>query len=190
MAPNYPNPYAAPQSDFAPSVVARYEPTGSVWRDGGLLVFRKGARLDDRCVKCNATGDGKFLRRRLSWHPEWIYFLVFLGLLVYVIVALVVRQTATLDIGLCARHRSLRNRRILAAWSMFIASMLAIMAAIAIQSETLSPVIGVVGFVGMLAAPIYGAVAARMIVPKRIDAYFAWVKGVCPEYLDRLPPLS
>jgi hypothetical protein len=68
------NPYAAPRHDLPLNALAD-EPAGSVWRDGELLVMRKGAVLPDRCVKCNAPAEGGRLRYVQLWHDP-IYFLL------------------------------------------------------------------------------------------------------------------
>jgi hypothetical protein len=189
MSPDELNPYAAPQSDLGPPPGAGAVPGENVWRDGPLLVFRKGARLVDRCVKCNEPGDGRMLRRLLYWHPWWVY----LTLLVctpwlYIIVALIARHTASIDIGLCSRHRARRRLTILTAWSIVIGSIVVVFMTIDSRSRV-APWLSIGAFVALLSAAICGAVASRMIAAKRIDPFFAWVGGVCPEYLDRLPPL-
>ena len=64
------------------------------WRDGDLLVISEGAKLPDRCVKCNQPAEGYLLQRKLNWHePTW-YLLVIISPLLYIIVALIIRKKA------------------------------------------------------------------------------------------------
>jgi hypothetical protein len=113
----------------------------AAWRDGELLVARKGAVLPDRCLKCNAPAEGYQFHRKLYWHsvrmrtscapsgregcqfhrkldwhnPFWI--LVFLiSPVLFVIVYFIVRWQGSITVGLCPRHRSTRARVIGISW--------------------------------------------------------------------------
>jgi hypothetical protein len=109
------NPYAAPQ--FGGPLPHSAEANGGVWRDGIVLVMHKQAVLPDRCVKCNESVNGLRLKRKLSWHHPALYLMIFFpGLLFYAIVALIVRKTARIDVGICERHRSRRRIGIAVAW--------------------------------------------------------------------------
>src|SRR5436309_2493776 len=72
-----------------------------IWRSGPLLVMSQGARLPDRCVKCNAPANGQRLTRKLYWHSPYLYLLILLNLLIYALVAIFVRKKARVEIGLC-----------------------------------------------------------------------------------------
>jgi hypothetical protein len=65
------NPYAAPKADVL--VKDRHlDSSSDAWRDGKMLVVRKGAELPDRCLKCAAPARGYRFSRSLSWHkPVW-----------------------------------------------------------------------------------------------------------------------
>ncbi|MGE0327061.1 MAG: hypothetical protein AB7K71_22475 [Polyangiaceae bacterium] len=88
---------------------------GGAWRDGEHLVVIKGSALPDRCVKCNAPAQGFTLSRMLYWNPPWVYVTILLGLLIFVIVALVTRKQGMVSFGLCPEHRSQRTKLHLAA---------------------------------------------------------------------------
>ncbi len=105
------------QIDAASPLTPPVQPTRRVpelHRKGKQLVVELGAVFPDRCLKCNAPAEGFKKRFNVSWHHPALYLLVLLGLLIYVIVALVVRKTARLDIPLCPRHRALRRNLMLA----------------------------------------------------------------------------
>jgi hypothetical protein len=74
-------------------------PGSGVWRDQSKMVVSKGALLADRCVKCNAPATGPRLKKKLSWHHPAIFILIFVALLIYLIVAMILRKTAVLELG-------------------------------------------------------------------------------------------
>jgi hypothetical protein len=140
--------------------------------------------LPDRCVKCNGPANGYRLRRKLSWHSPLYYLLIFVGWLVYVIVALVVRKTVRVHVGLCERHLNNRRMALYVAWFLCLAGIAAIVMAFAIESGAM----GGIGIMLLIAAAIYGNFAPRVIYPSKIDERFAWIKGADPQYLSQFPP--
>ena len=176
------NPYAPPQSDLSGALIGR---DGGVWRDGGLLVMRKDAALPDRCVKCNAPANGRRLKRNLSWHyPAW-YLLVLISPLIYIIVALCIRKTAKIHVGICKRHLSRRRIGIAAAWLLLP---VAIATFFLTTEQRAWPII--LGSLLILLSPIVGLVASRVVTPKKIDDYYVWLTSVNPDYLAQLPPVT
>jgi hypothetical protein len=164
---------------------------GGVWRDGRCLVMHKQARLPDRCVKSNQPAGGRRLRRTLSWHHPVIYVAILAGLLIYIILALVLRQTATVYIGLSDEWAARRRRRIILAWSLVLLGCLLVPAAAflaesrprALSLVLLSPPL-------ILGAAFYGLLGARMVAPVRITQDYVWLKGVHPDYLAAQPDLA
>ncbi|HEY2148034.1 MAG TPA: hypothetical protein VGH32_08865 [Pirellulales bacterium] len=177
------NPYQSPQAMLTPQIV----PGADVWQDGNLLVLRKGSVLPDRCIKCNAPAEGYRLRRNLSWHHPALFLTIFAGLLVYVIIALIVRQTMQVDVGLCPVHRSKRNRAIAIGWILALAGIATMIFGGSMGGRQSAGYL-VIGLVVLLVALFYGLIAAQTVTPKKIDPYFGWLKGVCREYLAELPP--
>src|SRR5262245_47667033 len=94
---------------------------GAVWRNGAMLICAKGARLPDRCIRCNAYPT-TYLRRKLRWHHPGIFVLLLLSPLIYVIVALLANRSATIHIALCGKHRVRRQIFILIATISFLFS--------------------------------------------------------------------
>lgn len=156
-----------------------------IWQDGAVLITTRDRDvvLPDRCVKCNGPANGYRLRRKLSWHSPLLYLLIFAGWLVYVIVALVIRKTARVHVGLCEKHLTNRRIALYIAWFLFLAGIAAIVLAIANSSG------GALffGIMLLLAAAIYGNFAPRVIYASKIDDRFAWIKGVDREYLSQFP---
>jgi len=93
----------------------------SVWRKNSVLIMTRQALLPDRCIKCNEPAERK-LKRKLSWHHPAIYLLVFGGALFYVLLAIVMRKTATIEVGLCENHSAMRQRDIAFTWALGLRS--------------------------------------------------------------------
>jgi len=153
-----------------------------LWRDGDILVVKKGAPFPPRCVKTNQP-TSFFLKRELHYNSPWVYLTVFLGLLILVIVALVTRKSATLHVGLSEEYNRERKRAILTAWMIALSGIGLFVAGIGYE-QAVALSVGIFAFVGAI---IYGTIKGRVISAKKIDDQFAWVKGVCPEFLDQLP---
>lgn len=156
---------------------------GGTWRDGKLVLTSDGACLPGRCVKCNVATEDR-VKRKLFWHPPAVYLVIFVGLLFYVVVALIVRKKATIEVGFCETHRKRRMMDILFGWIGFLGGIVVMVGGFA--NET--PLIGGAGIILMVAGIIYLFVRTSIVAPKRIDKEGrVWLTGVCREYLDSLP---
>jgi len=155
----------------------------SLWRSERVLVMSQGGTLPDRCVKCNAPANGQRLLRKLYWHSPYIYLVILVNLLVYAVVAIIVRKRARVEIGLCENHRRHRRLAIGLAWLMVLLGIGGIVAGVANSSVGL----GLLGGLLLVVGPVLGAIKGPVVSAKRIDSNFVWIKGVCPAYLDALP---
>ncbi len=184
LSPSVPAYGGGPQSFGAPLGSAQYSHgTGGVWRQGSVLVFHKNAGLPDRCLKCNAPAHGVRLTKRLAWHHPALYLLIFAGLLVYLVVALVLRKTANVSLGLCEHHMKQRRTILILNWGLFSAGLLAFVLAIAQESGTIA--LAGVGLV--VAGATAGTILSRYVNVKRIDDNYVWLKGVSQDYLAEMP---
>jgi len=156
-----------------------------VWRSGPVLVMNKGASLPDRCVKCNAPANGYTLKRNLSWHSPYLYLLIVLNLLIYAIVAVIVRKKAQVKIGLCDSHRSKRRLAIALGWLLGLGGLVGLIAGVANESG----LVALAGFAALIAGIVFGT-RASVISAKKIDGDVVWIKGPCRPYLDTLPEWS
>src|SRR6185369_13936838 len=154
----------------------------TIWRNDSTLVMTKEALLPNRCIKCNAPADEQ-LKRKLTWHHPALYLLVIASLLIYAVVAMVVRKTATVNIGLCEDHSSTRRRNIAITWALGLASVAGFVVAVMLEDGTFA----VLGIFLLLATAIYGIVTLRVVVPTKIDDYFVWLKGIDTNYLQQFP---
>jgi len=153
-----------------------------LFRDGDILVVRKGAPLPPRCVKTNQP-TAAVLKRTFYYMSPWIYLLLLAHVLIFIVVALLVRKTATLHVGLSEEAQAARRRGILNAWTAALAGVGMIVGAFPAESWWL----GLAGAGVLMAAMIYGARKASVLSARLIDDQYAHLKGVCPEFLEDLP---
>ncbi len=181
------NPYAAPtyeqailprQSDFS----------NAIFQKNGVLIVHKNAQLPDRCIKSNEPTQSR-LKRALYWHHPALYLLILLHILIYIVVALIVRKSAVLWIPLENRFKKARLRNMMLAWILVfvgIGSLIAGFIALDAQSPIswiwflLCPVL-------ILAGALTGIYGCRVVYPKRIDGQYVWLKGVSLEFLSAFP---
>jgi len=156
---------------------------GLLWRFKKQFVMRLGSDMPERCVSCNAPAQGAKLKRQLSWHPPAYYLLIFAGLLVYIIVAIIVAKKAVIHIGLCSRHRS--QRRLAIAYCCF-----GVMAGLILFFGGLADGNGWVAMVGivlLISGAVVGVWKGTIVSAAKMDREFVWVKGACEAYLAELP---
>jgi hypothetical protein len=158
-------------------------PGSGVWRDMSKMIVSKGAQLPARCVKCNAPAPGPRLKKKLTWHHPAIYLLILVALLIYFIVAMILRKTAVLELGLCEEHMAKHRRNVLITWVLILLGIGGFVLAFIIENNNFV----FIGFLLLLAGVIYAVVAVRIVTPAKIDDKFAWVKGVNKDYLNELP---
>lgn len=111
-SPQPTDPYAPPQADLELSA----DSARLIRRLGKHIVVPRDVPLPQRCVKCNGEGDGIRITPRLYYY-HWSVMLAVVVLLLLVwplalVVALVGRRSARVDLSLCKRHQ--RRRRIMA----------------------------------------------------------------------------
>ena len=175
-----------PEYGLPRSAAGLTAPGVGIWRQGSVLVFHKSAVLPDRCIKCNAPALGTRVDKTLYWHHPALALLILAGLLIYAIVAIVVRKSAKVSLGFCELHKSRRTKMLIAGWLLFATALAAFI--VALGEESGGAALG--GVALLLAAVVVFLLAARFIQVKKIDDHYVWLKGVDPAYLDQIPPLT
>lgn len=176
------NPYEAPQSAFADSAVAESDDRRGPWRDGPDLIAVRDSHLPGRCVKCNAPGETR-LKKTYYWHSAWWLLLVLFNLLIYAIVAMIVRKNCRLEASLCAQHAKRRSRLIVAAFCCLGGFALALFFGIAHNSGPLFAL----AVAALLGSIVTAMIASRTLYPKRIGERYARFGGAAQEFLATLP---
>ena len=176
-----PNPYAPPRldSDFQPMYGGG---TGHIRREGHLVVIpSRGTVFPPRCVICNDAATER-LQRRVFWHHPLCYLAICAGVLIYVILALLVRKSATFEVGLCQAHASRRRTAILVGW---VGAPLPVFGGIALSD--VDPLYLLTGVVLSFSLMVTTVLMARVVTPARIDETTAWLKVGRP-FLESLGP--
>ena len=154
----------------------------SVWRNHAVLIMTRQALLPDRCIKCNEPA-GRKLKRRVSWHHPALYILILGGALFYVLLALIMRKTAIIEVGLCEDHSAVRRRDIVITWTLGLLSLGSFFVASQLEDLTFAGIGGLL----ILATAVYGAVRVNLVAPTKIDENFVWLKGFGSNYLADFP---
>lgn len=180
------NPYAPSRASLAGAAATPAAGSGGTWRDGTLLVLVPDASLPHRCVKCNEPADEPTKSRRVYWHSPWIYALILINVLVYALVALIVRKKAVIAPGLCSTHKSRRRTVIAIAWALLLAGIALV--TLGVRSNAGGQVLS--GLLLILIAAIVSTSGVRILRAKRIDAQYVRLKGCGTAFLDSMPPFA
>lgn len=160
-----------------------YDKLWGVWRRGQLLVMAHNATLPRRCVKCNAPVQELNRRRTLAWHHPALILLLIIGILIYVIVALILTKKAKIQFGLCTRHVRKRRIAMTIAWLMMFVTVGLFGAAL----QQASAGVGIATAVMFLVMLLFIAAGIPRISAHRITNEFIWIKGVNRRFLACLP---
>lgn len=190
------NPYAAPPPVLENVIVAQqaalFDGSQGLWRHGAKLVVRHGTPLPPRCVKTNQPTKSS-LKRNLTWYSKWLWLLLFFSLPVCLIVIVIVQKKATVHIGLTPEWMTRRRWRMAITWGVALLSLSLLVAGLMLVGNP-DQNLQSAGAICMMAFPfaligslLYGHFALRMVHASLIDDHFAWIQGVCPDYLADLP---
>jgi len=159
--------------------------TGRVtaWRDGNVVVMLAGGEIPHRCVKCNEPAEEPTKERTLYWYNPWLYLLVLISILVFAIVALIVRKKAVVSAGLCADHKRRRRNALTVAWIGVLAGTLLLLLGVTESSSAAA----LTGVPLMLIAIVVGITLGRVVYPVRIDNDYVRLKGCGEHFLATLP---
>lgn len=170
------NPYAPPKAELDTT------PAGQCWRDGKTLMLSYGTALPQRCVKCNAAADTPIKKRTIYWHhPAW-YLLIFVAILLYAIVAIIVRKKAQIQPGLCRQHTRRRTMGLSILWGGVVLGICFFFAGFS-GYEILIPL----GALVLLISIIWGGILSRILRPIHIDYDVIHLRGAGKAFLDSLP---
>src|SRR5262249_8624644 len=137
------------------------------------------------CVRCGAAANGRPVEKMFYWHHPAVYLAIFAGVLIYLIVALVVRKGMKIRVPLCAQHAQRRGVLVTLAW---------VLPLIGIADVFVLPRFNVDGglvaliCIGLiLAGIVLWAVVSSPIRPKFIDATRGEFTGFCETFLQQFP---
>jgi len=158
------------------------------WISGNLLIASHSAVLPPCCVKCGRPADPNSFSKKFSWHPQWIYIFVLLGLLLYVIIALAMSKRMTLQIPLCARHlEKYKSLRLAAAILLLGCIPQMILAGVYMPERYMGYGIAA-GALALIAGLVCLIMFGAVLRPTFIDQNFGYFANASPAFLHFLPP--
>jgi hypothetical protein len=145
----------------------------------------QAAILPPPCIRCGAPADGKPVEKTLYWHHPAIYLAILAGVLIYVILAMVLRKGIRVRVPLCAHHAKRRSTAITLAW---------VLPLVGIADAFILPrfnvdggLVALITTVLILTGIVIWAVVANPIRPSKIDQFQGEFTGFCPAYLQQFP---
>lgn len=164
--------------------------TCPIMREGNRLVVLNMpgqiVQLPPPCVKCGAPANGKPVKKTFSWHHPALYLLALAGLLLYVIVAAIVRKSIRLSVPLCAHHAQRRSTAVTLAW---------VIPVVGVADTFILPkfgmdtgVVALITVVLVVTGIVIWAIVDYPIRPKSIDQNWAVFTGCDEAYLQQFPP--
>jgi hypothetical protein len=176
--------------------MASYVPAPAAYpiaRDGQRLIIAaplpgQPVPLPPPCVKCGAPANGKPVDKRFYWHHPALYLLILAGVLIYAIVATIVRKSMRLQVPLCAQHAQRRSLAVTLSW---------VIPLVGIADAFILPNLGVDGGVVALITGVFivtglviWAIVGYPLKPKSIDESRGVFTGFCEAYLQQFPPAA
>lgn len=184
------NPYVPSQASLnvtEPVSTAGVGAGNTVWREGDLLITLIRAEMPRRCVKCNGPADQPTKARKVYWHHPSLYLLVPFNVLIYAIVAAVIRKKVFVSAGLCKEHKKRRRIALTVAWTGALGGIVLVFVGMGSSFGVWGALLGVLLILGSI---IGGLIGARIVYAKKIDKNYACLKGCGLAFLDSLPPFS
>lgn len=152
-------------------------------RKGKDLYVPRSASLPATCVKCGATATTPW-RKKFYWHHPALLFLVLLNILIYAIVAMIVRKQMELNVPLCEGHHADRKRYKLIATLMLVLFIPVGVVLGMYFSEAMGWITGTVMF---LVSMVFYIMMGLGFAPKKIDEAGGIFRGACAAFLNQLP---
>ena len=160
-----------------------------MWRDGALLVVRKGESFPARCIKSNRSAGRRRVEQAVEQGSALAFFAHLLNPIFGFLVDAAVSSSVTFTVGLSGEWHRKRRRAFWIAGAVIVASLAA--AAYGVTLIQRGSMTGAwVMFLSMLVTAgglLYGLNASTLVTAKRITKRFFWLRGVHPEFLAELP---
>lgn len=145
------------------------------------------------CMQCGAGATAR-RPKRFAWNPSWAYILLLLGLLPFILAALLTTKRMTLDAPLCREHENHWSWRARFIWVGFL--LFAVVGAVALTVYTdrdrdMGDALGgllcagpiIVGLAWLIAAAV---VQHSSIRPEEITDHDIMLVKVSPEFVEAL----
>ncbi len=179
------NPYSVQAEEPLVAMLIPSSYSDAIYQQKGLLVMHKQALLPNRCVKSNEPTESR-LKRKLYWHHPLVYLFILVNLLIYAIIAIATRKSATIQLPLAERYKKRRILNMIIAWAFVLASIGCLLAGLATPSSPIA-LLGFLSAIFLLVGILWGLFGCRVIYAKKIDDHFVWIGGVSRDFLGSFP---
>ena len=158
-------------------------PRPAIFQRGNQLAIQKGLTLPECCIKCGAPATGRPIKRNLQWHPPWVSVLILVAVLIYIIVAMVLRKTGTIYVHMCEEHRQRRKIILLVGWITTPGLLIGgIAAGIYFENGGLAAL----GFLGFVVSLIVFLIIGKLVHVAEIDDQYVYLKKIAPNVMSNL----
>ena len=151
------NPYAAPVAGGHAHTGAPGAAGQDFWREGELLVVRKGTHLPDVCLATGQPTGGNVKTKTLQWMPPWIGVVFVLSWPIGLILMLILRKKGQLTYFLSQQAEEKRKKGIMIGIGLIIAFFASVGIGIALEAPFAAVVGTLLFIVGLIVAIVYGA---------------------------------
>ena len=153
-------------------------------------------QLPPVCMVCGQRAE-LFTSKTMYWHPPWVFVLLLLGLLPFIIAALLTQQRLRLKAPLCSNHLNHWQARSLAIWLSLLGFIVVGIGAFVILLQMQPPgrraedtITGFVCIGGLVLLVIWLVLVAVLqstaVRPKEIGDRYIILTGVAPRFIDAL----
>lgn len=155
-------------------------------RKNKLLVVPRGAALPPMCVKCGQPALSRLLKKKYYWHSPWLLLLILIGILIYAIVAIIVRKSFELSVPLCEEHWQRRRRALWTGAGLLVGSIVVPIFLTGLVPDGYGGWWALFLFAAGVTGIVYLALAPPLS-PNYIDDREARFKGAGEAFLSQLP---
>jgi len=149
---------------------------------GRALVTSLDCELPEVCVFTGRTDDLVRVRQRISWHHPAIYLTIFIGLIIYVVLALALRKSANVAYYINREEKARRQMWHAANWGVFLSTFLWIALGVALGWTWAFWVIPV----SLLSSIVIYFLQVQRLFAWKIDGQAAEVGGIPAEVMEKL----
>jgi len=160
-----------------------------MWRDGTLLVVRRGEEFPDRCVKSNRPAHGHRVRQCAERGFGALFLAHLCSPIATGLIHGSVTRHVTFAVGLSEERFRKRRRAFYVAGVIIFVSLATLAYGVILLGRGGDIGFGAVslGVLSCLGGLLYGLNASTLVTAKRITKGYYWLVGVHPEFLAELP---
>ncbi len=159
-----------------------------MWRDGSLLVVKKGEAFPDRCVKNNRPAHGRRVQQVAEQGYAGLFLVNLWSPIAAALIGNVVAKRVPLAVGLSNEWSRKRRRAFWVAGAIIIVSITAAAYGVIVMGRgAMGLWLLPLGILATLGGLVYGLNASTLVTAKRITNDYIWLGGVHSDFLADLP---